>query len=189
MDADGRRCLQVPFAGIMTLERLVGEYACRTDLSQIAAEDILQNAVFVTTEIDVVVRGKGLQVAASCIIPIKPDAAVAVYAAVHFMVQERSEILVPVGPFFEPGSSVDMPCHQRHVLQVTFAALVTDRAVMRVVQHQQFDNACAEGPDLRVIDGYAEILCHRRHAGHDDLAAGVVFIPELLYSAEPAGAD
>ena len=189
MDADGRSSLQVPFAGIVTLERLVGEYACRTDLCQIAAEDILQNTIFMTTEIDVVVRGKGLQVTAACIIPIKPDAAVTVYATVHFMVQERPEILVPIRPFFKPGFSVDMSCHNCHVLEVTLSPLVTDRAIMRVVQHQQFDNARAEGFDLGIIGGYAEILCHRGHAGHDDFALGIVFIPELLHSAEPAGAD
>ena len=87
MYAKGRGCLQVPLARIMTLERLVGEYACGTDLCKIAAEDILQNAVFVTTEIDVVVRGKDPQVAAACVITVKPDAAVTVYAAVHFMVK------------------------------------------------------------------------------------------------------
>jgi hypothetical protein len=104
------------------------------------------------------------------------------------MVQERPEILVPVGAFFEPGFSVNMACHYCHVLQVALAPLVTDRAIMRVVQHQQFDNACAKGPDLGIIDGYAELLCYRGHAGHDDFATGIVFIPELLYSAEPAGA-
>jgi len=81
-----------------------------------------------------------------------------------------------------------MACHNCHVLQVTLAPLVTDRAIMRVVQHQQFDNAGAEGPDLRVIDGYAEVLCYGGHAGHDDFAPGIVFIPELLYSTKPAGA-
>jgi len=172
----------------MTLERFVCEYACGTDLSQIAAEDILQNAVFVTTEIDVVVRGKGLQVAASCVITVKPYAAVTVYAAVHFMVQERPEILVLIGPFFETGSSVDMACHNCHVLQVAFAPLVTDRAIMRVVQHKQFDNTGAEGPGLWIIDGYSKALRNRGHAGHDDFAPGVVFIPELFHSAEPAGA-
>jgi hypothetical protein len=87
MDADGRRSLQVPCAGIMTLERLVCENTCGTDFRQIAAENILQKAVFVTAEIDVVVRGKDPQVAAACVITVKPDAAVTVYAAVHFMVK------------------------------------------------------------------------------------------------------
>ena len=44
-----------------------------------------------------------------------------------------------------------------------------------------------KAPDLRVINGYTELLCHRGHTGHDDFATGIVFIPELLYGAEPAG--
>ena len=55
MYAKGWGGLQVPFAGIMTLERFVCEYACGTDLCKIAAEDILHNTVFVAAEIHMVV--------------------------------------------------------------------------------------------------------------------------------------
>jgi hypothetical protein len=70
----------------MAFEGLVCEYAGRTDLSEIAAEDVLEHAVFMPAEVDMVMRGIGLQITASCIVPIKPHAPVAVDTTVHLMV-------------------------------------------------------------------------------------------------------
>ena len=44
--------LLVPLASVMVLQGLIGEHSGRTDFDQVAAEFILQNAIFVTAEKD-----------------------------------------------------------------------------------------------------------------------------------------
>ena len=51
MDANRRRCLKVPFAGIVFLESLVGKNAGRANFDQIAAEFIFEDALFGPSEI------------------------------------------------------------------------------------------------------------------------------------------
>jgi hypothetical protein len=56
----------------------------------------------------------------------------------HFMMNERSEVLVGVSPFFIMKAPVIMTRHDRHILQVATTAFITHGAVMRVVGHQPF---------------------------------------------------
>src|SRR5918996_1586096 len=51
-----RRCrLEIPFAGVVLCQSFVGEHAGWAYLHQVAAEFVLQHAILVTPEIDVVV--------------------------------------------------------------------------------------------------------------------------------------
>ena len=63
---------------------------------------------------------------------------------------------------------------------MAFAALVAHRAIVRMVHHQPFDDAGAKLPRLGIIDRDAGSVRDWRHAGHDDFAAGVVFVLELF---------
>ena len=81
-----------------------------------------------------------------------------------------------------------MPGHHRHVLQMAFAAFVAHRAVVGMIDHQPLDDAGPESLRLRIVDGNADAVVGRRHAGHDDLTARVLFVFELLDRALPAGA-
>src|SRR5208337_1126917 len=131
-----RRCgLQIPFTGVVTFKRLVGKNAGRAYLDKIAAEFVLQDAFLMPPEINMMMRRKSAEVATSCVVPVKPDAAVALDAAVHFVINERPHMLIPMGPLFETETAVAVPCHYRHVLQMAFASFVADRTVMRMIGH------------------------------------------------------
>src|SRR5690606_6470986 len=79
--------------------------------------------------------------------------------------------------------------HHRHVLQVTVATFLTYRAVVRVVDHQPLDDAGAEGLGFLVVDGDPAVVGGRRHARHDQPAAGVILVAVLLDRTLAAGAD
>jgi hypothetical protein len=104
------------------------------------------------------------------------------------VVDERAEVLVPVRAFFEPGPALTVAGHDRHVLEVAFSAFIAYRAVVGVVQHEPLDHALSESLRFGVVHRYAHAFCHRRHAGHDDLAAHVLLVLELLHRALAASA-
>ncbi|MOA56225.1 hypothetical protein D3C78_1801700 [compost metagenome] len=68
-------------------------------------------------------------------------------------------------------------------------AFLTDRAVVRVVGHQPFDDAGAELLGLFVVDGNPAVVGGGGHAGHDQATAFVVLVGVLLDRALAAGAD
>ena len=94
MHADRRGGLQVPFAGVVLLERLVGENARGADLHQVAAELVFQHAIFVAAKINVVVGGEHVQITPARKITIEAHAAITLDAAVHLVVDERAQVLV-----------------------------------------------------------------------------------------------
>ena len=173
----------------MPLECLVGEHTGRTYFREVPAENVLQNSVFMAAEIYIALRCKGPQVPPSRMVAVEPYTPVTMDAPVHLVVEERPYMLVSVGPLFEAVSTVNMSCHQRHILKMAFASFIAYRAVMGMVEHEHLDDARPERLYFLIIDRNAHAVLHRRHAGHDDLSAGVFFIPELLYRAEPAGTD
>ena len=98
-------------------------------------------------EIDGVMRGKDIEVPSPGIVPVEPDAAVTLDAAVHLVVHEGPQVLVDVGPLAEAEAAVDVACHDRHVLQMAFAPFVADRAVVGMIGHQPLDD-CWRGMPL-----------------------------------------
>jgi len=71
---------------------------------------------------------------------------------------------------------------------MAFAAFVADRAVVGMVHHQKFGDARAEGLCLGIVHRDAHAFGQRGHAGHDDPAARVLIVLELLHCALTAGA-
>src|SRR6185312_5649118 len=111
MHADRWCPTQIPFALVNLRERLVVEHAGWADFREIAAELAFKNAVLVATEVDVVVRGEDIEIAASGILAIEADAAVAGDAAIHLMSDERPQILVAEGALLEAIAAIDVPRH------------------------------------------------------------------------------
>ncbi len=91
-----------------------------------------------------------------------------------------------MGAFFKSVSPIHMPGHQRHILQMTFAALIAHGAIVRMIDHQPFNDTLSEFHRIRVIDRNPYAVRRRRHARHYDFAFGIVFILELLYRTHPA---
>src|SRR5579863_10521558 len=81
--ANRRRKLLVPFTGVVMLQGLIGEYTGGTDFHQVAAEFVLQNAIFVTSEKDGVPRCKCVQIVTARVVAVIAHAAVTLDTAIH----------------------------------------------------------------------------------------------------------
>lgn len=130
-----------------------------------------------------------VEIPASCIFPIESDTTVALYAAVHLVIYERAEVLVPVSKFRKFIFSINVPGHDRHILKMTFAAFITDWAIMRVVNHEPLDDTCPEFANVVVIYGNPGSISRRGHTRHNYGTPSVFFVPELFYGAHTASAN
>jgi hypothetical protein len=189
--AHRRRRLQVPLARVAARERLVVEHAGRADLDEVAAELALQRAALGAAEVHLVAQAEWAEVAAAGVLVVEARAAVAGDAAVELVGDERPEVLVLEGPLAPAVAPVAVPGHDRHVLQVALAALVADRAVVRVAQHHELDHLGAEADRLGVEDVHLRALLRLGHAGHGDLALlpALAVGPVEAHGALAAGAD
>ena len=187
--ADARCELHVPLAVVALGVGLVGEHTGGADLGEVAGEFAFEHAVFNATEVHVVVGAEYAEVGAAGVVLVEAHAAVAGDAAVHFVGNERAEVLVLVGTLGEAIAALVVAGHHRHVLQVAVTAFLTDRAVVGVVGHQPFDNAGAERLGLFIVDGDPGVVGGWGHAGHDDTTTGVVFVGVLLDRTLATGTD
>src|SRR3990172_2229066 len=135
MNTDGRCCLQIPRARVMLLQSLVRKDARGAYFYQIAAELILQHAVLMAAKIDMVMCAKYLQGATAGIITIEANTAVAGDTAIHFVIDERPQILIAMGCLLEAKCAVIVAGQDGHVLQVPLAAFIAHGAVMGMVYH------------------------------------------------------
>ncbi len=133
-----------------------------------------------------VMRSKDLKVSPARIIAVKADTAVALDAAVHLVSKKGAEVLIGISPLLKTESPVYMPGHKGHILEMAFAPLIADRAIMGMVGHEPFDYTFSEGLYLGIIDRNPYALFHRSHTGHDNPAPCIFFILEFLYCALPA---
>ena len=105
------------------------------------------------------------------------------------MTDERTQILIVVSDFFLVIAPVVVTRHQCHILKMALSSLFTDRAVMRMANHQAFDDTLAHIMSLFISDGNPSPVAGRRHAGHDDGTLLVVFIPVLFDGTLTARSD
>ena len=189
--AHRRRRLQVPLARVPARERLVVEHAGGADLDEVAAELALERAALGAAEVHLVAQAEHAEVAAAGVVVVEARAAVAGDAAVELVGDERPEVLVLEGPLASAVAPVAVPGHHRHVLEVALAALVADRAVVRVAEHHELDHLGAEADRLGVEDVHLRALLRLGHAGHGDLALLVALAvgPVEAHGALAAGAD
>ena len=148
--ADRWRHAQIPFARIVLFERAIGENTSRTNFDEIARELILEHAIFVAPEEDRICHAEGVQIVSAGILPVETYAAITLDAAVHLVIEKRTEILIAESAFLKFRPAVVMAGHHRHVLKMAFAALVAHGAVMRMTQHHSFDDSRAKSHCVRV---------------------------------------
>jgi len=171
----------------MAFERLVGKDPGRAYLDKITAEFVFENAILMPAKVYVVMRGKDIEITPACVIPVKSDAPVTLNAAVHFVVNKRAKVLVPVSAFFEPGPAVIVSCHYSHILEVAFSSFIANRTVMRVIEHKELDYAFPESQRFRVVNRDAQAVRNRRHAGHYYSSALIMLVFKLFHGTLPAG--
>jgi hypothetical protein len=98
MDAKRGPALKVPSASFKT-RGFIRVNACRTEVDEISRERTLQRAVLVSTKIGPVGNLHGSQVLVPGELLIEPPAPPAVDAAIHFVLDKDTEILITIGPF------------------------------------------------------------------------------------------
>src|SRR6185437_11900931 len=130
----------------------VGEDSGRTDFHEIPAEFILQRPVLFPAEIERVMCTEDIEVSPARVVSIESHTAVALDASVHLVPNERAEILITIRPFRKPVATVDMPSHDRHVLQMTLPSFVSHRAVVWMIHHQPFNDRRSKGLRFRIVD-------------------------------------
>jgi hypothetical protein len=91
-----------------------------------------------SSEVNIILGSEYIEVIATRMVLIKSHTPVTLNAAVHFMVNERAEVLIFIRAFFIGKSPVIMTRHYSHILQVTGTAFITHRTIMWVVCHQPF---------------------------------------------------
>src|SRR5690606_4784944 len=178
----------VPFAVVPLGVGLVGEYPGGADLGQVAGKLALQRAILDSAEIHLVVGAEHAQVGTAGVILVVANTTVTGDAAVHLMGDEGPQFLVHVGALAEAITALVVAGHHRHVLQVAMPPFLAYGTVMRVVDHQPFDDAGAERLGFFIVDRNPAVIRGGGHAGHDQPAAGIVFIAVLLDRALAAGA-
>jgi hypothetical protein len=132
---------------------------------------------------------ESVQIVAARVVTIEPYASLALNAAVHLMIDERPKVLIPERAFPETVCPLPVSGHHRHILQVAFSALIANRTIMRMVQHQTFNDSGAELRGFRILNGNSRPVGRRRHACHHDSAGGVMFVFELLHCTLAACAN
>ena len=143
--ATDRRCGgQIPFSCIVLFERFVCKNSGWANLREVATEFIFKNTILVPTKVNVAPGCKCVEVFAPCVVFVKPNTTVALYTPVHLEVDERTQILISVCPFFELKSAISVARHYRHILEVARSPFVTDCTIVRMIRHQPFYDMFAE---------------------------------------------
>ena len=187
--ADARRKLHVPFTVITLGVRFIGEDAGWTNFNQVAREFAFERTVFRTTEVDVVMCAIHAQIRTIGVIFVVTYTAIAGDAAVHFVRDERPQVLVTVSTLREAVATEAVTGHDGHILQVAVAALFTDRTVVRVVSHQPLHDAFAELLRFFVINRNKGAFGGRCHTRHHQATTRVFRVLILLHRTLAASTD
>ncbi len=112
--AKGGRSLEVPSAHFEP-GGLVGVDAGRADIHQVSRKRAFELAVRKPAEVETVPDLHGTEISVSGKLLVKPGTAVAMDAPVHFMLNVRSQVLVPIRSLFAPISADAVPAgHMFH---------------------------------------------------------------------------
>ena len=187
--ADAWRKLHVPLTVVTLGVGFIREDAGRADFYQVTGEFAFQHAVFRTAEVDVVMCAIHAQILTVCIVFVVTHAAVAGNAAVHFVRDERPQVLVTVSTLGKAIATEAVTGHHGHILKVAVTALFTDRAVVRVVGHQPFHNAFTELFGFFVINRNKGAFGGWRHTGHHQATTRVFRVLILLHRTLAASTD
>src|SRR5699024_12863371 len=97
-----------PFANLLDVHGLVVKHASVAYLGQIAGEFVVERAVFSAPEIDVACRAQYPQVIAISVVAVIAYAAITGDAAIHFVFEERPQILIDVGTLLAAETALGM---------------------------------------------------------------------------------
>lgn len=119
MDANRRCRCEVPLARIVLLECPVREHACRTNFSEVPTKFTFEDAVTAATKIHPVGRRICIKIVTARVVFIEPNAPIALNATVHFVIEERTQVLIAIRAFVESEFAIGVARHYRHILKMT----------------------------------------------------------------------
>ena len=164
---NGRLALKIP-APPEVAGGFVGINARRADVDQVAGKGALQHSRGAAAEIDPAADAHHAQIPVSGEFLVVPRAAIALDAAVHFVLDQRSQVLVVVGALEAPVAAQAMATGNGQVLQQAVSAFVAHRAVVGMVEHEPFDDVPPEIHGFGIRGGNHHAVLGVDHAAHLD---------------------
>src|SRR5207248_5175879 len=143
MDANRWGHLQIPLPRMVVFQCCIGKYARGTDFHEVSAELVFEDPIFKSAKVDYVPKPERIQVVASRVLTVEAHAPLALDAAVHLMINERTEILILKCTLRKPVMPGAVAGHYCHVLQVTLATLIAHGTIVRMVLHDTFNHCGA----------------------------------------------
>ena len=155
---------QLPRAGL-ELEHLVGQRADRTDVDHVARQLGGQRLAIVGADLQVLTAVHATQLLGTGNFVSEAHATGALDAAGHLGGDQRAHVLVGHHALALVEAAVRAAVAQRHVLQLALAALVTDRAVQRMVDQQELHHRTLELQRLLTAGMDLHAVHHRGRTG------------------------
>ncbi len=183
VDAEGRGSLEIP-APAFVAGGLVGIDSGGADVDDVSREGAFQRAGFLAAEIDAIGDAGDAQILVAAEFLVIAGTPVALDAPVHLVGDQRAEILIDVGPFGAFVAADGMVARDGQVLEQAVAALVADRAVVGMVEHEPFDDVAAEIDGFGIDGGNHHVVLGVDHARHLD-ALDRTF--QQFHGADPTG--
>ena len=87
-------------------------------------------------------------------------------AAIHFMLEQGTQILVGVSALSSHKSSNAMATGNGYILQQTMTAFIANRAIMGMMEHQPFNYILAKIDRFFISGGYHHAVLGLHHAAH-----------------------
>jgi hypothetical protein len=163
----------------------VGVNPSGADVAEIPCKRAFQSAILVAAEKGAVANLHYTQVAVAGKFLIESRTPVTVNTTIHFVLDQRTQILIPIGPLHPKISSDPVPARNRHVLEQTVAPFIANRAIMGVVKHEPFNHVLTKIHCLFVGGRYYHAILSIDHAAHLHALEGAF---QKLHGADPAGA-
>ncbi|EWS53923.1 hypothetical protein X551_03268 [Methylibium sp. T29] len=167
--ADRLAARQLPGAGAVA-ERLAGERTDRADVNHVARQLGVDRVAGHRGDLAVLAAMDHAQLHHAGHFLAEAHAAGAVNAATHLLHgDQRSDVLVQHDALLFLVARGRLAVAHRQVLQLALASLVTDRAVERVVDEQEFHHRALRLERLVALGAHDHALRHRRGAGRHRL--------------------
>ncbi len=184
MKTNGGAALEIPPAAPVP-GGLVGVNARGADVDEVAGKGTFQGSRLIAAVVDPAADLHDPQIFVAHELLVIANAPVTLDAPVHFVLYQRSQVLVRVGPFRSLIPPDPVPPGDRQILKQTMPPLVADRTVVGVVEHEPLNDVFPEIHRLGVRRGDLHAVLGVDHAAHLNPLEGAV---QAVDGADPARA-
>jgi hypothetical protein len=137
-----------------------------TDVDKITGKRAFQRTITDSAEVSTIPYLHGPQVMVSSKFLVEPAAPPTMNAPVHFMLNQRSQVLIIIGALFTQITLDPVATGNGHVLKQAVSSLIADRAVKGMIQHKPLNYVPAEIYCFFIIRGHHHSVPGINHAAH-----------------------